>query len=79
MAIELQGGGQSLQYADSILSKAETYIQAIGSFNYSPPTISVTWNSIAPPTLPAVPDIPAMPVIEFNTPSPEPERRREGR
>src|SRR5574343_449609 len=73
MAIELQGGGSSLTYANSVLTTAQNYIAAIGSFNYSPPTISVTWNSIAPPTLPAVPDVPAMPVIEFHTPAPEPD------
>ena len=72
MAIELQGGGQSLTYANSVLTTAQNYIAAIGSFNYSPPTISVTWNSIAPPTLPAVPSAPAMPDILFNAPAPEP-------
>lgn len=72
MAIELQGGNNTITYANSVLASAQAYISRLASLSYSAPTISVTWNSLVPPTLPAVPDVPDMPVIEFNTPTPEP-------
>lgn len=73
MAIELTGGGSSAEYANSVLETAQSYIRDLSRLTYTAPTISVTWTSLAEPTLPTLPATPTMPTIEYDTPSPEPE------
>lgn len=66
MAIELQGGAPTINYANSVLATAQRYINNLGSLNYSAPTLSITWNSIAPPSLPGLPALPVMPDLTFD-------------
>lgn len=56
-------------YANSALSGVGTFTTALENAIYTPPTISVEWNSIASPTLPDLPADPTLPTIEFNDPT----------
>lgn len=51
-------------YATDARNSLTTYLNGLNALNYSAPTVTVTWNSIAAPVLPDVPDIPTLPVIE---------------
>lgn len=60
------------QFAEDAYTKAQTFVNAINSTVYAPPTLSVTWNSLAAPTMPSLPAAPTLPVIDFVTPGPLP-------
>lgn len=55
-------------YASSAKEGAESFLAALEGTVYAPPTISVTWESIAAPVLDELPEIPSLPAIVFNTP-----------
>lgn len=67
-----QAFDRAYEYAASSRSMLATFTQALDASIYSPPTISLTWTTIAPPTLPDIPDAPAMPTIAFTVPTGEP-------
>lgn len=52
-------------YADKATTAMSSFLTALNSSIYSPPTISLRWQSIAPPTLPSMPTPPTMPEILF--------------
>lgn len=56
-------------YASAATAALGTYLSAMTGLNYSAPTVSVTWNSIAPPALPDLPSAPTLPTVEFEAPS----------
>lgn len=59
-------------YATAAKNQVAGFTTALNNAIYVAPTISVTWNSLTPPDLPAIPDAPTMPTIEFVTPSGQP-------
>ncbi len=63
---------KAYEYAESSRTMLASFTHALDSSIYSPPTISMTWNSIAPPSLPDIPDAPTMPTIAFTVPGGEP-------
>ena len=63
---------RAYQYAESSRSMLTSFTQSLNTSIYSPPTISMTWNSIAPPSLPDIPDAPTMPTIAFLVPGGQP-------
>jgi hypothetical protein len=56
-------------YANSAQSQLNGFTNALAGSIYAPPTISVTWQSLAAPTLPTMPDAPTMPEISFTAPT----------
>lgn len=56
------------QFANDAYTKAESFVDVLNSTIYAPPTISVTWNSLAAPSLPGLPAAPTLPDIVFNAP-----------
>lgn len=63
---------RAYRYAELSQSNMSSFTAALNSSIYSPPTISMTWNSIAAPDLPAMPVAPSMPTISFAVPSGQP-------
>ena len=63
---------RSEEYAAAATTQVQYFLTELNNSIYSPPTVSVTWNSIAPPSLDALPDVPTMPTIAFNTPAGQP-------
>jgi hypothetical protein len=59
-------------YANEAKSSAAAFLSALDAAIYTPPTLSVTWESIAAPTLPTMPTAPTLPTIEFNAPGTSP-------
>ncbi len=57
------------EYADSAQQQLAGFTSALSSSIYAPPTISVTWNSLAAPSLPGLPPVPEMPSIAFVAPT----------
>ena len=57
------------QYADSAQQQLTGFTNALSSSIYAPPTLSVTWSSLAAPSLPGLPSLPAMPSIAFVAPT----------
>lgn len=55
-------------YASSAREAAGSFLSALDSSIYSPPTLSVTWQSLAAPALPALPEQPTLPLVEFDAP-----------
>jgi hypothetical protein len=55
-------------YATEAKTAAATFLSALEGAIYAPPTLSVTWDSIAAPTLPSLPAVPTLPTITFNAP-----------
>lgn len=53
-------------YADAAEAKLATFTQALETSIYAPPTLSVTWQTLPPPTLEQAPAAPAMPNIAYN-------------
>lgn len=64
---------QSFELAQTYAASAQTaldgFTTALSSSIYAPPTISVTWSSLAAPTLPSLPSVPTMPSIAFVSPT----------
>lgn len=63
---------RAYSYAEASRSAMSSFTEALNASIYSPPTISMTWNSIAAPSLPAMPVAPSMPTINFTVPSGQP-------
>lgn len=63
---------RAYRYAELSQSNMSSFTAALNSSIYSPPTISMTWNSIAAPDLPAMPVAPSMPTINFAVPGGQP-------
>ncbi len=59
---------KATQYATDAKLAATSFLSALDSAIYAPPTLSVTWTSLAAPTLPGVPTAPTMPNITFSAP-----------
>lgn len=53
-------------YAQEAGNKMATFAARLNDAIYAPPTLSVTWNSLAAPQIEAAPDAPTMPTIEFD-------------
>ena len=56
-------------YANIAQSSLTGFTNALNAAVYSPPTLSVTWASIAPPSIPSLPAAPTMPTIAFVAPT----------
>ena len=59
-------------YVSNALSAGTNYIAALAGVNYTAPVISVTWDYIAPPSLPAIPATPSLSDITFDFTNPGP-------
>jgi len=55
-------------YANSAGRSLDTFAAALNNSLYTPPTISVQWQGIAPPPIDWGKDVPTMPEIEFRMP-----------
>lgn len=56
-------------YANIAQSSLTGFTNALNAAVYSPPTLSVTWSSIATPSLPSLPGAPTLPTITFTAPT----------
>lgn len=56
-------------YAQNAQQQLDGFASALSSSVYAPPTVSVTWNSLAAPSLPGLPTVPTMPTIAFVAPT----------
>lgn len=63
---------RAITYANDAKTAATSFLSALDSAIYSPPTLSVTWETIAAPTLPGLPSAPTMPTITFDAPGSTP-------
>lgn len=59
-------------FASGAKSDATEFLQALNSSIYAPPTLSVTWTSLAAPELPEMPEAPSLPTINFSIPGGRP-------
>ena len=59
-------------YADQATEAMSSFVEALNTSIYSPPTISLSWQTIAPPVLPSMPTPPSMPTINFAIPGGQP-------
>lgn len=60
---------QARNYASTAQTQLTDFANELRNSIYAPPTISVTWNSIAPPSLPSLPSAPVLPTIDFTKPT----------
>lgn len=60
---------QAQTYANIAQSSLTGFTDALNAAVYSPPTLSVTWNSIAAPSLPSLPSTPTLPTITYVAPT----------
>lgn len=60
---------QAQNYAAAAQAQLNGFTDALNSSIYSPPTISITWNSLTAPSLPALPAQPSLPTIAFVAPT----------
>lgn len=60
---------QAQSYANIAQSSLTGFTDALNAAVYTPPTLSVTWTSIAAPSLPSLPTLPTMPTISFVAPT----------
>jgi hypothetical protein len=60
------------EYARQAYEKAESFVDALSSTVYAPPTLSVTWSGLAAPSIDALPEVPTLPTIEFVIPGGQP-------
>lgn len=56
-------------YARDATRELNGFLDALNASVYSPPSISLAWNTIESPEIPGMPNAPSMPSIEFRTPS----------
>lgn len=56
-------------YAASAKSALTSFTSALNAAVYAPPSLSVTWNSLAAPSLPSLPNQPTLPNIVFSAPT----------
>ncbi len=64
--------GLAQQYAAAATRQLDGFVGALNNAIYTPPTIRVTWATLAAPTLPARPSVPTMPTIAFQEPGGRP-------
>ena len=64
-----QSFANAQNYAATAQQALTGFTDALSTSIYAPPTISVTWNSLAAPTLPSLPSVPTMPTIAFAAPT----------
>jgi len=60
---------QAQTYANDAKAALTGFTDAMNAAIYTPPTLSVTWNSLTAPTLPSLPAVPALPTIAFAAPT----------
>lgn len=60
------------EYATSAQSSLTSFTSALNASIYTPPTTSLTWSTVAPPSVPIVGAVPTLPDIAFVTPSGQP-------
>lgn len=63
---------KATEYAADSRTAAASFIAALDASIYTPPTLSVTWESLAAPAMPSLPDVPTLPTIAFTAPTPLP-------
>lgn len=63
---------KATQYASSHSGQVASFLSSLNTSIYQAPTFSLTWSSIAAPSLPSMPAAPTMPAINFTMPSGEP-------
>jgi hypothetical protein len=66
--------GAAQSYSANATQGAQSFLAALNTSIYAPPTVQVTWESIAPPSLEALPDLPSMPTISVNFPTDTPQQ-----
>lgn len=59
---------RAASYASNAQSQLTGFLNTLNASVYSPPTISISWATIAPPSLPSLPAQPTMPTIAFVAP-----------
>lgn len=67
-SIVLDAYNRSIDLANSSKSELGAFTDALNASIYSPPSLSVQWASLAPPTIPDVPAMPETPAIVFHEP-----------
>ncbi|MEJ8292907.1 hypothetical protein WKI45_08750 [Delftia tsuruhatensis] len=70
--IVLDAYNRSVALADSAKAEMNQFLGALGGNLYAPATVSVAWQSLPAPNLPAVPALPALPNVSFQLPTGEP-------
>ena len=63
---------KSVEMANTAAQRASAATQAFANAIYSPPQISVQWQTLAAPNLPQIPNAPNLPSLNFNVPHGEP-------
>ena len=63
---------KSLNLAEAAAKKSEEAATAFRASIYTPPQISVQWQTLAAPSLPPVPDMPVLPDVQFEEPGATP-------
>lgn len=63
---------RSVELASAATSAANGFQQALNASIYTPPTVSVQWQTLAAPDLPPIPDLPELPEIDLKAPTGEP-------
>lgn len=63
-----QSFSQAQSYAAIAQTSLSAFTAALNGAIYSPPTVSVTWTSIDPPSLPSLPSAPSLPTITYTAP-----------
>ena len=59
---------RSIELANAATSAVERFQTALNNSIYSPPTVSVQWQTLAAPNLPPIPNMPALPNINLDVP-----------
>ncbi len=59
---------QAQAYASAAQTQLTSFLDVLNTTIYQPPTLSVTWNSLPPPSIAALPDVPLLPDIQFQMP-----------
>lgn len=63
---------RSEEYARVAMEQVDVFLGQLNDAIYTPPTVSVTWNSLTPPSLDPLPAVPTLPSIVFDTPDGQP-------
>lgn len=59
---------RSIELANAATTAVDGFQKALNDSIYSPPTVSVQWQTLAAPNLPPIPDMPALPDIDLAIP-----------
>ena len=60
---------RSIELANAATAAVNGFQTALNNSIYSPPTVSVQWQTLAAPNLPPIPDMPALPDIDLTIPA----------